>query len=107
MRALFGESYYLNGHPTLYEISSTEEEDEDEDEADNEASDEDDEDGRVPRFQDIVTLGSIEHHGISRMHHPDHPRPELLEVYGDVLEIEPTLSDCGSNNIDDNDSDSD
>ncbi|GAB2281418.1 hypothetical protein Dimus_039465 [Dionaea muscipula] len=43
MRALFGESYYLNGHPTLYEISSTEEEDEDEEEADNEASDDDDE----------------------------------------------------------------
>ncbi|GAB2285781.1 hypothetical protein Dimus_039722 [Dionaea muscipula] len=39
MRALFGESYYLNGHPTLYEISSTEEEDE----ADEEQTDEDDE----------------------------------------------------------------
>ncbi|GAB2283868.1 hypothetical protein Dimus_039631 [Dionaea muscipula] len=32
MRALFGESYYINGHPSLYEISSTEDEDEDEEE---------------------------------------------------------------------------
>ncbi|GAB2286592.1 hypothetical protein Dimus_039781 [Dionaea muscipula] len=45
MRALFGESYYSNGHPTFYEMSSTEEEDEDEeeDEADNEASDDEEE----------------------------------------------------------------
>ncbi|GAB2302987.1 hypothetical protein Dimus_038046 [Dionaea muscipula] len=33
-RALYGESFYMNGHPTLYEISSTDEEDEDEDEED-------------------------------------------------------------------------
>ncbi|GAB2267943.1 hypothetical protein Dimus_038690 [Dionaea muscipula] len=38
LRALYGENSYLNGHPTLYEISSTGEEDEDEDEE--EANDE-------------------------------------------------------------------
>ncbi|GAB2270200.1 hypothetical protein Dimus_038829 [Dionaea muscipula] len=41
LRALYGENSYLNGHPTLYEISSTGEEDEDEEEedADDEYSD--------------------------------------------------------------------
>ncbi|GAB2297721.1 hypothetical protein Dimus_038491 [Dionaea muscipula] len=41
LRALYGESFYMNGHPTLYEISSTEEEDEEEDEeeSDDEYSD--------------------------------------------------------------------
>ncbi|GAB2295118.1 hypothetical protein Dimus_038341 [Dionaea muscipula] len=41
LRALYGENSNLNGHPTLYEISSTDEEDEDEEEedADDEYSD--------------------------------------------------------------------
>ncbi|GAB2276363.1 hypothetical protein Dimus_039185 [Dionaea muscipula] len=41
LRALYEENSYLNGHPTLYEISSTGEEDEDEEEeeADDEYSD--------------------------------------------------------------------
>ncbi|GAB2270888.1 hypothetical protein Dimus_038884 [Dionaea muscipula] len=39
MRALFGEIYYMNGYPTLYEISSTEGEEESEEEADGEYSD--------------------------------------------------------------------
>ncbi|GAB2278746.1 hypothetical protein Dimus_039304 [Dionaea muscipula] len=42
LRALYGENSYLNSHPTLYEISSTGEEDEDkeeEEEADDEYSD--------------------------------------------------------------------
>ncbi|GAB2265916.1 hypothetical protein Dimus_037854 [Dionaea muscipula] len=43
MRALFGESYYMNGHPTLYEISSTEGEEESEEEADDEQTDDADE----------------------------------------------------------------
>ncbi|GAB2270766.1 hypothetical protein Dimus_038877 [Dionaea muscipula] len=40
LRALYGENSYLNGHPTLYEISSIGEEDEEEEEdADDEYSD--------------------------------------------------------------------
>ncbi|GAB2288695.1 hypothetical protein Dimus_038016 [Dionaea muscipula] len=40
LRALYGENSYLNGHPTLYEISSTREKDEEEEEeADDEYSD--------------------------------------------------------------------
>ncbi|GAB2288142.1 hypothetical protein Dimus_037978 [Dionaea muscipula] len=39
LRALYGENSYLNGHPTLYEISSTDGEDEDEEDADDEYSD--------------------------------------------------------------------
>ncbi|GAB2271125.1 hypothetical protein Dimus_038901 [Dionaea muscipula] len=44
MRALFGEIFYMNGHPTLYEISSTGEEDESEEDADDEYSEDADRD---------------------------------------------------------------
>ncbi|GAB2266569.1 hypothetical protein Dimus_037905 [Dionaea muscipula] len=44
LRALFGESFYMNGHPTLYKISSTGEEDESEEDADDEYSEDADKD---------------------------------------------------------------
>ncbi|GAB2279113.1 hypothetical protein Dimus_039328 [Dionaea muscipula] len=44
LRALYGETVELNGHPTLYEISSTEEEDEEEEDNDDYAEEGDGED---------------------------------------------------------------
>ncbi|GAB2297422.1 hypothetical protein Dimus_038470 [Dionaea muscipula] len=44
LRALLGENFYMNGHPTLYEISSTGEEDESEEDVDDEYSEDADRD---------------------------------------------------------------